>query len=158
MDFVKEEQVGGGNGNLYRSIAMRKQEVHLLSSQILHMHLELMDAQAEADRPIGILKCQMTRMSNDISLLSNRSGCPSCCHSIMPSIIEHGGGHQDNITAPIVTVPPVAKGEPAVTDEVREDVHATVLIEAKLTKCLKTLHDLWKEYEFVFSGLKPAKD
>ena len=40
-----------------------------------------------------------------------------------------------------------------------EDVQAAyVVIEAELTKCPKTLHDLWKEYEFVFSDLKPAKD
>ena len=40
-----------------------------------------------------------------------------------------------------------------------EDVQAAhVVMEAKLTKCPKTLNDLWKEYEFGFSGLKPAKD
>ena len=27
-----------------------------------------------------------------------------------------------------------------------------------MTKCPKTLHDLWKEFEFGFSCLKPAKD
>ena len=27
-----------------------------------------------------------------------------------------------------------------------------------MTKCPKTLDDLWMEYEFGFGGLKPAKD
>jgi hypothetical protein len=29
---------------------------------------------------------------------------------------------------------------------------------AKLSKCPKTLHDLWREYEFGLDGYKPAKD
>jgi hypothetical protein len=33
-----------------------------------------------------------------------------------------------------------------------------VVLEARLTKCPRTLHDLWKEYEFGFNGCKPAKD
>ena len=37
-----------------------------------------------------------------------------------------------------------------------EDVPAQ--LEARLTRCPKTLHDLWKEYEFGFSRCKPAKD
>ncbi len=34
----------------------------------------------------------------------------------------------------------------------------SVVLEAFLTKCPKTLYDLWKEYEFGFCGCKPAKD
>jgi hypothetical protein len=158
MDFLEEEGDGGGDGNLRQSLAMRNQEVRLLSSQILHMRRELMDARAEADRQIGILKRQMARMSNNISRLSNRPGRPLGYRSMMSSVVEHGGGHQDNVTVPIVTFPPVAEEGPAVTDEVMEDVHVPVVMEAKLTKCPKTLHDLWKEFEFGFSGLKPAKD
>ena len=33
-----------------------------------------------------------------------------------------------------------------------------VVLEACLTKCPKTLYDLWKEYEFGFRGCKPAND
>ena len=29
---------------------------------------------------------------------------------------------------------------------------------ARLSKCPKTLHDLWREYEFGLNGFKPAKD
>ena len=55
--------------------------------------------------------------------------------------------------------PPVAEDQPTVTDEMMEDEQAAhVVMEAKLTKCPKTLNDLWKEYEFLFSCLKPAKD
>ena len=75
----------------------------------------------------------MWRMGTNISHLSNRSGHPLGPHSMMSSIMEHGGGHQNNITASIVTGPPVAEEEPTVTDEVREYAHATVVMEAKLT-------------------------
>ena len=40
-----------------------------------------------------------------------------------------------------------------------EDVQAACMVmEAELTKCRKTLDNVRKEYEFVFSGLKPSKD
>ena len=59
---------------------------------------------------------------------------------------------------PKLSLLPCCRRGAAVTDEVMEDVHVPVAVEAKLTKCPKTLHDLWKEFEFGFSGLKPAKD
>ena len=31
-------------------------------------------------------------------------------------------------------------------------------MEARLLRCPRTLHDLWKEFEFGFSGCKPAKE
>ena len=55
-----------------RSLAVRDQEVRLLSSQILHMRRELVDARAEADRQIGILKRRIAHMSNNISRIANR--------------------------------------------------------------------------------------
>ena len=54
---------------------------------------------------------------------------------MMSSIMEHGGGHQDKVTVPIFTFPPVAEEGPTVTDEVLDDVHVPVMMEAKLTKC-----------------------
>ncbi len=58
---------------------------------------------------------------------------------MMSSIMEHRGGHQDNVTVPIVTFHPVAEEGPTVTDEVMEDVHVPVVMEATLTQCPKTL-------------------
>ena len=50
-----------------RSLAVRNQEVRLLSSQIIHMRRELVDARAEADRQIGILKRQTRLLRNFIT-------------------------------------------------------------------------------------------
>jgi hypothetical protein len=33
-----------------------------------------------------------------------------------------------------------------------------VVLEARLTKCLRSLYDLWKEFEFGFSGCKEEKN
>lgn len=33
-----------------------------------------------------------------------------------------------------------------------------VMLENRLTRCPKTLHDLWKEFEFGYTGCKQAKD
>ena len=61
--------------------------------------------------------------------------------------------------APTVTVTLATEEADTGRDEVMEDVTAQgVVLEARLTRCPKTLHDLWKEYEFGFSGCKPAKD
>ena len=47
---------------------------------------------------------------------------------------------------PQVLLSPVAEVEPTASDEMMEDVQAAhVVMEAKLTKCPKTLHNLWKE-------------
>ena len=147
-----------------RSLAVRNQEVRLLSSQILHMRRELVDARAEADRQIGILKRQLGRMSNNISRIANR---PS--HQLMRLPTTQGGGSiergistlnregQDH--APTVTVTLASDNLNTSRDEVMEDIPARgVMLEARLARCPKTLHDLWKEYEFGFSGCKPAKD
>ncbi len=50
---------------------------------------------------------------------------------MMPSIMEHRGGHQDNVTVPIVTFPPVTEEDPTDIDEVMEDVHVPVVMGAK---------------------------
>jgi hypothetical protein len=61
--------------------------------------------------------------------------------------------------APTVTATLAAKEVRTGRDEVMEYFPAqAVVLEARLTRCPKTLHDLWKEYEFGFSGCKPAKD
>lgn len=60
---------------------------------------------------------------------------------MMESIMEHGGGRQDNIVAPIVTVHPFAKEDPTNSDEAMKAVNPPVVMPAKLKTCPKTLHD-----------------
>ena len=147
--------------DLRRSLAVRNQEVRLLSSQIIHMRRELVDARAEADRQIGILKRQIARMSNNISRIANR---PSHHFMKLPNVQPGGPAEPGRSTLnpegqdPVQTVTATHAVEEGSRgrDEFMEDVPAQ--LEARLTKCPKTLHDLWKEYEFGFCGCKPAKD
>ena len=47
--------------------ASQAQAMRLLSSQVLNLHHELYEARNEADWQISILKCSLTRMSNNVS-------------------------------------------------------------------------------------------
>jgi hypothetical protein len=52
MDLIEDELVSEGAPGLdavHRSIAVRNQEVCLLSSQVIHLHRELAEANAEAE-------------------------------------------------------------------------------------------------------------
>ncbi len=42
-----------------RSLALRQQEVCMLSSQVLHLHHELMDARAKAECQLAVVKQHM---------------------------------------------------------------------------------------------------
>lgn len=60
---------------------------------------------------------------------------------------------------PKLLLSPIADEEPTITDKAMEDSQAApVMFDAKLTKWQRMLHDLWKEYKFELSGLKPTKD
>ncbi len=75
--------------------------------------------------------------------------------------IEHGIStlnQEEQDHAPTVTVTLATEEADTGRDEVMEDVPAQgIVLEARLTRCPKTLHDLWKKYAFGFSGCKPAK-
>ena len=122
-----------------RSLALRQQEVRMLATQVLHLRRELNDARAEAERQLAVMKRQLGRMSNNISRLSNR-----------PAIERRGGRvtGQGSVAVPTVeanraSILGVEGG--SVGDYMEMDAPAVipVVLEARLTKCPKTLHDLW---------------
>lgn len=60
---------------------------------------------------------------------------------------------------PTAHVQPAEAGEEDTPLEtVEEEVRAAPVLVARLMKCPKTLNDLWHEYMFGWTGLKPAKD
>ena len=142
MDILEDDE--GYIGDVRRSLAVRNQEVRLLSSQILHLRRELTDARAEADRQLGILKRQIARMSNNISRLSSRPAHPMKARTPgghpVPSVGAISGQNSQQELV-LVDLPPPPRN-----------------LVAKLTKCPKSLHDLWLEYEIGFRGCKAAKD
>ena len=40
----------------------------------------------------------------------------------------------------------------------RANALTPVVLEARLLRCPRSLHDLWKKFEFGYSGCKPAKE
>ncbi len=152
MDFM---DVDDTEQDARRSLALRQEEVRMLSSQVLHLRRELMDARAEAECQLAVLKRQMGCMSNNISRISS---------------LRHATVRRDaalttrgtSVAAPIADnnlVVGLVGGANGMVDCAMDvsDV-VPVVLEARLTKCPKTLYDLWKEYEFGFRGCKPAKD
>ena len=126
----------------------------MLSSQVLRLRHELMDARAEAEHQLAVVEWHMGRISKNISCLS------SIGHTTMRCGAASTNQH-------ISAAAPTADNNPAVRSVGGADGIADfdmdvpdvvpVVLEACLTKCPKTLHDLWKEYEFGFCGCKPAK-
>ncbi len=137
MDLLEDDIEGEGVSaadTVRRSIAVRNQEVRLLSSQVIHLRRELSDARAEGDRQLGILKRQLARLNNNVSRLANRPA------------------KRLRVTSPA-----------AVPQDIRNEVVSPPpaplpMLAAKLSDCPRSLHDLWLEYELGFSGKKAAKD
>ena len=53
MDFMNVEDT---QEDAHRSLALRQQEVHMLSSQVLHLRRELMNACADAEHELAVVK------------------------------------------------------------------------------------------------------
>jgi len=190
MDVLDDDDDDGQGSrvDVRRSLAVRNQEVRLLSAQILHLRRELIDARSDCDCQIAILKRQLARMSNNICRLSNRPVHPM---RRLDSVVGGGQTQQQLNTSRVQqrevfrqreqgeqqqdtfeSVPTVEEihavgmehpvlGYLAGIDsmEVVEDEQVShMVLEPRLTRCPRSLHDLWKEYAFGFSGFKPAKD
>lgn len=68
-----------------------KPDVPLLSSRIfVHACNKLMKSQAETDCQIGILKCQLVRIHDNIAHLSNMPGHPLVDSLMLLTAMAHG--------------------------------------------------------------------
>ena len=105
------------------------------------MHRKLVDARAEADHQIGILKQHIACMSYNISCIANRHS-----HHIMKLPVMQPGGPAEpgrstlnpegQHHAPTVTATLAAKEVSTGRDEVMEYFLAQgIVLEAKLTRC-----------------------
>ena len=141
MDLLEEDFVGEGVSavdKVCRSIAVRNQEVHLLSSQDIHLRHELSDAQAEGEHQLGIIKNQLARLNNNLSCLANRPAKRPC---VTPPI------------SPVSAAPDVGNEVGALCPPA-----ALPMFAGKLSHCPRSIHNLRLEYGLGFSGKKAAKD
>lgn len=208
-----------------RAMLQRNQEVRLLSSQVLQLRMEMVDAREEAARQLSNLKRMIARLANNVARLANRpalrsrssntvavgpavavgvthntSQTPTSHHSrgspseqrgtttTQPTTEPNAAAAVDNLTngnAVGNSLPASQSNSSTAEDAVPtvEEIRAAAasraelggqaledlqmvetvvgrprVLVARLSKCPKTLYDLWKEYMFGFSGNKPAKD
>ena len=166
IDVVDDdnEQDGGGRSAAL-ALAQRNQEVRLLSSHILQLRHELVDQRAEYERQLAILRRRLRRIDYNIARIASRPARPLRRSRAVAvgTTQEQQRDTSNNATAssgedPTAHVQPVeAVEEETPLETVEETVRAPVLV-ARLGKCPKTLNDLWHEYMFGWTGLKPAKD
>jgi hypothetical protein len=205
-----------------RAMLQRNQEVRLLSSQVLQLRMEMVDAREEADRQLSNLKRMIARLANNVARLANRPALRSRTFNTVAvgSAVAVGvtnntshhsrGSPSEQRGTTTTTTQPMTEPNAAAADDnltngnavgnslpasqsnssTAEDAVPTVeeiraaaasraelggqaledlqmvetvvgrprVLVARLSKCPKTLYDLWKEYMFGFSGNKPAKD
>jgi len=74
MDLLFDDRndIAAQGVDVQMRLAAQNQEGCLLASQTLHMHHEFVDANAETNHQIGILKHQLGCMGNNISCIANR--------------------------------------------------------------------------------------
>ena len=120
----------GGHGDYRSNNGLHRQEVRLLSSQVLHLRRELSDSIAELERRDAVFKQKLTKLNNNISRLAAAPGRRSIA----------------NVGARGMEGGPPGDGQP------------TRRLVASLGSRPKTLHDLWVEYSLGTSGKKAARD
>ena len=133
IDELLQEVEAGRNGDVRVRTGMERQEVRLLSSQVLHLRHELRDATAEQDRRYLLLRHELSRINKNVSRIA-----------AMPARRRIGNGQQgdDGLTGaepvpgamPVPTAPTVVGLMPRPT----------------------TLHELWTEWTFGTGGRRPA--
>jgi len=125
------EDDGGNNRDYRANNGLHRQEVRLLSSQVLHLRRELSDSIAELERRDAVFKQKLTKLNNNISRLAAAPGRRSIANGVGARGMEGG--------------PP---GDPQPTRR----------LVASLGSRPKTLHDLWVEYSVGAIGKKAARD
>lgn len=92
-----------------------------------------------------MLRQQVRRMNTNMTRYMNRPARVIGAAAVAPVVQEQE-----------IDIPPVILDEPIPMQI--DDPLAPVQNIARLSKCPKTLHDLWREYEFGLNGFKAAKD
>ncbi len=98
-----------------------------------------------------MLRGQLTWLNWNLVRFVNRSAHPMRRPRVS-AIIETGEAGVDEAPTP------QAPDAETATMEMRQEVVQVPPLIAKLSKCPRSLHELWKEYEFGSGGFKAAQD
>lgn len=149
---------GEGARDSRASHGLQRQEVRLLSSQVLHLRRELSDSRAELERRDLMFKYKLSRINTNVARLAATPGRRAIATvGTGTGGLEAGaaGGGEGN----------VGEGEGGGGGDGDGDGDGGGAtgqpprrLMATLSSRPKTLHDLWKEYQFGMSGKKPARE
>lgn len=118
---------GGGGGDYRARHGIQRQEVRLLSSQVLHLRRELADSRAELERRDTVFKHTLTRINTNVARLASAPG--------RRSVATAGLGTRD------VEAGPNVQGRPGNNVELAGGPPRRLV--ATLSSRPRTLHDLW---------------
>ena len=100
-----------------------------------------------------MLRGQLTRLNHNLVRFVNRPAHPIRKPHVS-AMVEAAVGQEDQ--PPADQMPAL---EPAAMEiEPEQEASPDLPLIAKLSKCPRSLHELWKEYEFGSGGFKAAKD
>lgn len=112
----------------------------------------------EYERQLVIIRGQMTRLNKNIVRFMNRPAHPIRHQQHPPNETTAEALAALNIAALNITAPAAAPVLPRM--EIEEDDPAAQIHQgiARLSKCPRSLHELWKEYQVGTGGYKAAKE
>ena len=119
---------------------------------VAHLRRENADMRLEYERQLVIIRGQMTRLNKNIVRFINRPAHPIRHQQHPPNETHAAALATLNITpaaAPILPPMEIEEDDPAA------QIHQGI---ARLSKCPRSLHELWKEYQVGTGGYKAAKD
>ena len=128
-ELIIEEifETSEGNADNRVRTGMERQEVRLLSSQVMHLRREIADVQTEQERRHKLVRTQLSRINNNVSRVAAQ-----------PGRRRVGDGRGSSVGGTGMNGVPQRR------------------LVASLMSRPKTLHDLWAEWKFGTSGRKPA--
>ena len=122
---------------------------------VYSLQREQADARLEQEQQFQIIRGQMTRVNHNLVRFINKPAhVISQRHNnvAVTALLPHNN-------APIETAQPVVvPALPAMEVEVEPEVAEIRQGVARLSTCPRSLHELWREYEFGAGGYKAAKD
>ncbi len=121
VDELLPDENEGGSSDMRVCTGMEQQEVHLLSSQVLHLQQELRDATSKQDRRFLLLRHELLRINKNVARITVAAPTRRGGNAEQSSDEQTGTASVPGAT-PVVTAPTVVGLMPRPT----------------------SLHDLWK--------------
>ena len=150
----EDNGTGGNNGGNHRANqGFQRQEVRLLSAQVLHLRRELTDSRAELERRDANFQRKLSRINTNVACIAAAPVRRSVATAGTGSGgLEAGEGNGDQGEGQGEGGREAEGGVGGGGEPTRRRLVPT------LSSRPKTLHDLWKEYVVGMSGKKAARE